>query len=125
MMKRIAKLFSLTLVAVCLITLLISCTDSTEKAAGKYVGSYTEDGSSYQVSIILTKQGTYARTIHKDGEPHSSIAGYYSLENSVIRLYDKKDRLTYSEYQYHSEKLEQNGHFFEKTDENLDEYDNQ
>lgn len=114
-MKRIVTIISLSLVSLILITLLASCGLSTDDVAGFYVGSYTEDGSTYTLEITLTERGTYGKRIYQDDTLISSVANRYELKDEDVILYDSADKITYTVYHYTKGKLENNGNLFTKT----------
>lgn len=108
MLNRIKTLI-FCLLAACLIITLASCALSEEDVAGTYAATYTEDGSTYYVKIILTERGTYGIVTTKDSEPLSSVAGYYTIDDETILLYQSLDKTAYTEYRYDDETLKKNG----------------
>ena len=116
MSNKLKALFICTLAALLIITL-ASCGLSEEDVAGTYAATYTEDGSTFYVKIILTERGTYGKVTTKDGAPFSSVAGYYAIDDETILLYQSLDKAAYAKYQYDEETLKQNGVVFNQIEE--------
>ena len=76
-MSNTIKALIICTIAALLIVILASCSPSQEDVAGTYEATYTEDGSTYYVKIILTERGTYGKKTYKDGTPYSSVAGWH------------------------------------------------
>ena len=114
-MKNIIKILSLSLVAVILIVLFASCGLSMEDVEGYYVGSYTEDGSTYTVKIKLTQRGTYGKKVYQDDILISSVANNYELDGKQVVLYSSADHTAYTVYDYTNGKLQKDGHIFTQT----------
>lgn len=116
-MKNITKIISLFVVTVIIISLLASCGLSMDDVEGYYVGTYTENGSTYTVKITLTNRGTYGKKVYQDDTLISSVANKYAIKDDQVVLYASADKTNSTVYDYTKGKLKNNGHLFTKTTE--------
>ena len=113
-MKKTVQAISLGLIVILLASALIACSTTTTELAGTYSGSYEYNGNVFHAEIVLNKDGTYSKTMTKNGYSHSSSTGDYLVVEDCVRLYTEDDHSAYTEYKYTPGQLENNGHIFEK-----------
>ena len=113
-MKKITKILAVCMVVALLSSILASCSVSPSKVAGTYSGTYTYNGSSYSVGIVLSEDGDYAKVTYKNGSMYSSETGKYEIKGKKVRLINKGSGGGVTEYKFKSDTLINNGHKFTK-----------
>ena len=111
-MKKIR--FCLTLVLLCAICIsLCACGLSEEQVVGTWSSTYEFYGSNFNNSFTLSADGTYSRTVYKDGVLSPSESGTWTIEGNKVCLF-KDDNSSNPEYTYKGGKLVNGGHTFTK-----------
>ena len=70
-MKAFLKILALCVVLSMVATLFSACAPTEEEVAGFYTGSYTYQGNEFYVEIELAEDGTYSKTVEKNGVLYS------------------------------------------------------
>ena len=115
-MKRCKALVAFILLA-CVCFGLCACGFSEEDIVGTWKCSYVygQNKNKMDVSFTLTAEGTYVKTVNKNGELAETERGTYEIVYSKIHLYKDGDRFgTITTYEYSLGRLENNGHKFKK-----------
>lgn len=107
------KFISLLLVLVFTVFILTACTPTMDEVAGTYSGTYTYEGTTFSVTIVLSKDGSYSEITLKNGSYNSSQSGKYGIEGNKVKLYDSQTG-AWIPYKYSNGTLTNNGHKFTK-----------
>lgn len=116
-MKNVVKRISLCLVLVMMMGILASCGLSKEDAVGTWTGTYTYNGNTFTVAIILNEDGTYAKATMKNGSLSSTETGDYEIKGNKVILYDDSAVVHHgvsTEYKYKNDQLVNNDHYYSK-----------
>lgn len=111
-MKKVIAL----LLALALCVALCACGISKEDVVGGWAGSYTYNGDSFSVGLVLTEDGEYSKVIYKNGSPSSSESGTYEIDGDEVVLHENGKSGTSTRYEYDDGALVNNGHKLERVD---------
>lgn len=114
-MKKLNSIAALVvLFSLCLS--LCACGIEKKEVVGTWTGSYTYEGNSFTVVIVLTDGDTYAKATRKNGGTPKMESGTYELDGRTLVLHPNGDKSSATEYKYKSGTLENNGHKLTKDD---------
>ena len=97
---------------------LCACSFTEEDIIGSWKCSYIygKDKDKFVISFTLSSDGSYVKTVEKNGESSSTEQGTYEIVNSKVHLYKDGDRFgTVTTYEYSYGRLVNNGHIFKKS----------
>ena len=90
----------------------VSCLEQDD-VEGTYSGSYTYNGNSYSVGLVLGEDGKFAKATYKNGRYYKMETGYYEVKGGRVECHPTSSIGT-TPYQYVFGKLENNGHYLTK-----------
>lgn len=111
-MKKIR--ICLALVLICAVCISIcACGLNKEDVIGVWSCTYEFDGSEFYNEFTLSADGTYSKTVHKNGSISSNESGTWTIEGNKVCLFESENSAN-TEYTYRGGKLINADHKFTK-----------